>query len=117
MNTPSHELSAADAAAEGMARAAANADAKQEQWTARAFAYLTSYAETHFEFMTEDVRVAAYAEGLPVPSDGRAWGSVTQRAARENYIAVSAYRKTRIRPAHATPRPLWRSLVFKEQAA
>jgi len=109
--------SAADLAKDGMARAAEHADAVNPGWQSAAFEMLEGYALTHWEFMTEDVRVWAHGEGLPLPPDGRAWGAVVTRAIRSKLIECARYQKTRIPPAHATPRAVWRSQIFSQLAA
>lgn len=108
---------AQELADDGMARAVDHADAVEEGWSERAYKLLCRYATEHSEFMTEDVRVWAHQIGLPKPPDGRAWGAVTLRAVKASIIYCHHYRKTRIPPAHATPRPVWRSLYFEELAA
>jgi hypothetical protein len=102
---------------DGMSRAVAHADAVEEGWSDRAYRLLCRYATEHSEFMTEEVRVWAHAIGLPKPPDGRAWGAVTLRAVKASIICCRRYQKTRIPPAHATPRPVWGSLCFRELAA
>lgn len=104
-------------ALDGMARAAEHADAVDEGWSDRAYSALREYALKNDEFMTEDVRVWAHRNGLPTPPDGRAWGAVTLRAVKANLVVCDRYRKTRIPPAHATPRPVWRSRIFGAEAA
>lgn len=101
----------------GMQQAADHADAVEESWGERAYQLLTGYAVEHFEFMTEEVRVWAHSIGLPKPPDGRAWGAVTHRAVRAGIITCHRYRKTKVPPAHATPRPVWRSNIFQGLAA
>lgn len=107
---------AQDLAIDGMTRAIEHADAVEEGWGDRAYAMLVDFALGRFEFMTEDVRVWAHAQGLPVPPDGRAWGAVTVRAVRDKIIVRDRYQKTRIPPAHSTPRPVWRSQLYAEAA-
>jgi hypothetical protein len=108
----SPEVSTRELARRGMQQAADHADAVEEKWTDRAFALLKLYAEQEREFMTERLRVWAYEHGLPHAPDGRAWGAVTQRAVREQIIVRDRFELTQIPPAHATPRPVWRSRVF-----
>lgn len=108
---------AQELADDGMNRAVDHADALEGGWSERAYSMLLDYAAQHFEFMTEDVRVWAHEQSLPMPPDGRAWGAVTLRAAKAKMIVVDRYRKTRIPPAHATPRPVWRSQIFVQEAA
>lgn len=106
-----------DMADAGMQQAVDHADAVEPGWSEQAYAMFLEYAADHFEFMTEDVRVWAHENGLPQPPDGRAWGAVTHRAIRAKLVVCDRYRKTRIPPAHATPRPVWRSQIFSQQAA
>jgi hypothetical protein len=101
----------------GMQAAIDHADDVQQGWSERAFAMLEAYARTHPEFMTEEARVWAHEQGLPQPPDKRAWGAVAQRAARTGVLGLLRYQKTRIPPAHATPRPLWRSHLYGKDAA
>lgn len=110
------KMDAREAASDGMERAAEHADRVEPGWRDRAYWHLQVYAATHREFMTEDVRVWAYENGLPQPPDGRAWGAVTVQAAKNGFIVLDRYQKTRIRPAHATPRPVWRSRLYREAA-
>lgn len=102
---------------EGMQRAVDHADAVEEGWSERAYQLLERFAQTNFEFMTEDCRQWAHEqEGLPKPPDPRAWGAVTVRGIQSRLIIRVGYRKTRIPPAHSTPRPIWRSTVYSEAA-
>lgn len=109
---PKREMSAKEAAADGMARAVEHANQVEPEWSDKAGALLRQYAERHSEFMTEDVRVWAHENGLEYPPDPRAWGAVANRAVRAALIQRIGFRPTKIRPAHATPRPVWRSLVY-----
>lgn len=115
-NRRSRELmsgkTARELAEEGAQRAVDHANAVEEDWGDRAFKHFRAYALANTQFMTEDVRVHAYANGLPHAPDGRAWGAVTMRAKRERIVAVDHYANTRIKPAHATPRPVFRSLIM-----
>lgn len=117
MDAPSApKPTAQDLAIDGMTRAIEHADAVEEDWSERAYHMLLTYALNHFEFMTENVRVWAHDQGLPLPPDGRAWGAVTMRAVRDRIIVRDRYQKTRIPPAHSTPRPVWRSQLYAEAA-
>lgn len=107
-----YEPSARELAQRGMQQAADHADAVEPRWTDRAFDMLKQYAVENREFMTEDVRVWANANGLAAPPAPQAWGAVTQRASREKLIVVDRYQPTRVPPAHATPRPVWRSKIY-----
>lgn len=104
-------------ALEGAQRAADHAEAVTPGWNEQAYSMLLSFAADHFEFMTEDVRVWAHGEGLPQPPDARAWGSVVLRAVRAKAVFRDHYRKTRIPPAHACDRPVWRSPLYQQRQA
>lgn len=93
---------------EGMKQAVDHADAVDENWSGRAYELFVRYARTRRLFMTEDARVWAHEQGLAHPPDKRAWGAVTNRAVRAGIICRDHYEKTKIPPAHATPRPVWR---------
>lgn len=110
---PLFEHSTRELARLGMEQASSHADAVEERWTDRAFDLLKLYAESHMMFMTEEVRVWAHGEkGLPQPPDKRAWGAVTNRAVKQRILICDHYRPTTIPPAHATPRPVWRSQIY-----
>lgn len=78
-------------------------------WQDDALELVREYANTHDEFMAEDVRVWAHgARHLRHPTNPRAWGSVITRAKRESIIrATGEYRMTQIPPAHPAPRNVW----------
>lgn len=106
-----------DLARDGMARAVEHADRVEPSWSDRASDILHRYALTNPEFMAEDVRVYAHKiEQLPSPPDPRAWGAVVNTAVRQGLIARDRYELTKIPPAHATPRPVWRSLIYRRAA-
>lgn len=97
---------------DGMQRAVDHADAVEDRWSERAYQLLEEFAGSHYEFMTEDVRQWAHEQqDLPKPPDPRAWGAVTVRGIQSRLFIRIGYRKTRIPPAHATPRPVWRSTI------
>lgn len=110
------KVSAQQLADDGMATAIEHADAVLPGWGEHAYEMLVGYALNNFEFMTEDARVWAHRHGLPTPPDGRAWGAVTLRAVKAGIISCDRYQKTRIPPAHSTPRPVWRSAIYAEAA-
>ena len=101
----------------GMRQAVDHADAEQPNWSARAADILRRYALVTPEFMAEDVRAYAHkVEHLPTPPEPRAWGAVVNAAVRNGIIARDRYALTKIPPAHATPRPVWRSLIYRRAA-
>lgn len=100
-------------AEEGARAAAEHADRVHQDWTDRAIAMFKVYAEHFTDFLAEDVRVFAHSNGLPPAPDPRAWGHVARKAVSpERLVAVSGYRNTRIPPAHAGPRAVYRSLIM-----
>jgi len=103
-------------AVDGMTQAVEHADQEEPGWSERAYQMLVGYAAHHKEFMTENVRVWATDNGLPKPPTDRAWGAVTLRAARADLIVCVGYRKTSVPPAHAAPRSLWQSQIYREAA-
>ena len=106
-----------DLANEGMTRAVEHADRVEPSWSNRAYSILHDYALTHSEFMAEDVRVHAHKVlSLPQPPDPRAWGAVINSAVRNRIIIRDRYELTKVPPAHATPRPVWRSLICRAVA-
>lgn len=104
-------------AREGMQRAVDHADRIEPSWSESATEILRRYAQFTPEFMGEDVRAYAHKiEHLPLPPDPRAWGAVVNSAVRSGIIARDRYELTKIPPAHATPRPVWRSLIYRRAA-
>lgn len=108
---------ARELATEGMNRAVEHADRVNQHWSVEAGQLLRIYAQINHEFMTEDLRVWAHKKGLPLPPDPRAWGAVVQAAVRDGIIIRDRFAMTKIPPAHATPRPVWRSCTYQELAA
>lgn len=105
-----------DLAQAGMNRAVEHADVVSPEWSIEAHQMLCVYAQLHEEFMTEDLRVWAHRKGLPKPPDPRAWGAVVQQAVRRRVIVRDRFSLTKIPPAHATPRPVWRSCIYRVAA-
>jgi hypothetical protein len=110
------EPTSQDLALEGMANAIEHADRVSARWSAQAGQLLRIFSQIKPEFMAEDMRVWAHREGLPLPPDPRAWGAVVHRAVREGVIVCDRFEMTKIKPAHATPRPVWRSTIYQAAA-
>jgi hypothetical protein len=85
---------------------AQHADENHSGWTEEARAHVRSYAATHREFISEDCSDAAYAAGLMVPHDARAWGKVYRAEAKAGSICKAGYGHSKKR---ASPTVLWRS--------
>lgn len=93
----------------GMARSTAHADDLRADWSSTAYFMLRAFVRRHeATFTTEKVRTWAHAKGLPVPPDGRAWGSILRRAAQEGLIRKLGYRQAEGRACHMHPVTLWR---------
>lgn len=108
---------AKELANDGMTRAIEHADQVEPDWGSRAAAILIDFASVNSEFMAEDVRVYAHKVlGLPQPPDPRAWGAIINSAVRQGIIVRDRYELTKIPPAHATPRPVWRSCICRRAA-
>lgn len=90
----------------GMQQALEHAQRVDESWPEQAFRHLIDYAETHETFISHNV-----TEGLPAPTDDRAWGNIFVRAAKVGIIKRIGYGVSHRR--HASPTPLWQSCVFR----
>lgn len=104
-------------AADGMERALDHADEATPGWSDQAVERVRQFAHIRSEFLGEDVRVWAHAQGLPLPPVACAWGAVMVRAAREGIIERDGYATTRIPPQHSKPAVRWHSLVSDRLAA
>lgn len=97
----------------GMQAATDNADRQIPTWSDRALAFLHSYAIAKPDLTTEAVRIYAHNLGLATPPDGRAWGTVTRRAARLGWIAKSGRTATAVDPkVHCNEVRVWQSLIY-----
>jgi len=74
----------------GIDRAAEGADTEFPKWSEIAYAALETYARGAAGFgvlfTAEDVREWAEEQGLPTPTEQRAWGGIFQRASRAKLI-------------------------------
>jgi hypothetical protein len=106
---PSIDTKAAAAARrdDGMTRAVEHADAVEPDWSTRAYVCLAEFCRERgaLTFLTEDVRAFALNRNLPPPPDGRAWGAVIQRAAREGLIVRMGYAAAK--SSNLSPKVLW----------
>lgn len=89
---------------EGIATAA---DHSGQTWQDAAFHAVCEYARTHNQFLTEEARIEA--DQLPLPTDGRAWGAVMQKARREKIVEQIGF--ARAKSSNLSPKPLWKSLI------
>lgn len=94
----------------GIAQAAEHADAVEDRWTDRAYAFLVQHAKEHTFFTVEQVRMRV-AGILPDPPTSRAWGAVVLRAARAGIIAKNGHAEAEDPAVHCNMVTLWRSLL------
>jgi len=92
---------------EAIAAAAAGAENDMPGWGDAAYLALSRFGEIGQRFMIEEVRAHAEQNGLPCPRDGRAWGSVASRAAKDRIIKKAGYSASRNPCAHHRPTTLW----------
>ena len=71
-------------------------------------------AQTHDEFISDDVWIELAAQGYPEkPREPRALGAIMGKAARAGLMADSGRtRKTANKTSHANPVRVWRSRVY-----
>lgn len=94
----------------GMSKALRHAERIDDEWPDAALGFLYRYARAHEHFISEEATAEAERLGYGSPADGRAWGGVFKRAAREGIIQRAGFGISKRR--HLSPTPLWRSLVF-----
>lgn len=107
-----HSLQHARAARDaGMSQAIQRAERIDDEWPDLAYGFLCRYARTHDQFISEEATAEADRLGYGSPADPRAWGSVIRKAARADVIRRTSMTKPRLK-GHASPGPVWQSLVF-----
>ena len=100
---------------EGMKRALDHAEADCAGWSDTAMAYLNGYALTHDRFTGWLVTTSAeLTRSVPTPVTAKAWGSIFTKAARLKIIAKDGYTQDPNR--HASPVPVWKSLIYRTAA-
>lgn len=87
---------------------ASSAEHAGDAWCERAAHYVRWFFRVYRKPQTmEACRLWAYAHGLEVPPEQRAWGSVTQRAMREDVIKPTG-RFAQAASSHLSPKMLYR---------
>ncbi|MEO8752335.1 MAG: hypothetical protein ABI624_06635 [Casimicrobiaceae bacterium] len=112
---PTAEQRALQRADEGIARATAHAKHVDRDWLDRAEGYVRLHALVHREFLTEDVRAMAEADGLVQAGDHRAWGGVMRRAKDAGIIKANGYAPAKT--SNLAPKTKWLSLVCEGATA
>ncbi|WP_293371474.1 hypothetical protein [Nevskia sp.] len=98
----------------GILNAAIGAEHASPGWSIAAFEFLRDYARRHVQFMAEDVIRLASVSDIPKPPDGRAFGSIIQRAVREGLIKKLGYAPAAT--SNLSPKCVWQSLIYVDQA-
>jgi hypothetical protein len=90
----------------GIERAGAKADRQDTGWRAHAAKLIGDYAAwARMPFLIEDAAAYAHTHGLPVPTDGRAWGSAAQLAKRLKLVRPCGFRAAK--SSNLSPKTLW----------
>lgn len=94
---------------DGISRALAHANHDTKGWADHAYSYVEMLARRNVEFLSDDVRVAAEAAGLPPAPDPRAWGGVILRAVRAGLIKRVGWANSTRPECHARPGSVWKA--------
>lgn len=97
--------------------AAEHAEAVVPGWGDGALRLVAEYARKNRTFIIETVRLAAEADGYPMPPHRRAWGGVAIAAKREGIVESIGYEMSTSPDANPTPVTKWRSLVYGDFSA
>jgi len=94
---------------EGMQRAVDHADRENPSWSDKAMGFLDEYLSRlrSQTFRSEDIRKFAEREGLPIPPDKRAWGSIMTKAAKAGKIKKLGWTTASDPKVHKNPVSLW----------
>lgn len=110
---PDHDA-AWQRAEQGMEAAASHADRVEAHWRHQALGVLRIFANQHHQpFLIEEARQWAHANGLPPPPDARAWGSVTQQAARGPNPVIHRVGFRAAASSNCSPKVLWIGARFR----
>ena len=85
-----------------------------EEWKVRALEAVQAVARTHLQFTTDDT-IAYMAARWPGVSthEGRAWGAIMRRAAKEGWCyGTASYRPSEIASRHRGPKRIWASKIY-----
>ncbi len=93
----------------GIASALDHAEREVLGWGEEALRFVRHFAETHVDFMAEDV-IAAAKTAVPAAPDGRAWGAVFRAAARAGVIEKLGFRPAKT--SNLSPKVAWGSRVL-----
>lgn len=94
----------------GADTAASHADRVHGSWSDMAWQFLMQFGQSRKgqPFMAEDVRAhAELRKAVPLPPDGRAWGSIFMRASKAALIRRIGYAPMKDPKCHANPKAVW----------
>ena len=99
----------------GIAKAVDHANAVRTNWSLEAYKHFCKFAQNtkrrrRRTFLTEEARQYAERQGLPPPPDGRAWGGITVKLARDKLIGSVGYAQQQSPNCHGSPKSLWIAL-------
>ena len=89
----------------GIERAIDHADRTDVFWSDTAYAHVMEFCRVQKAFLTEEARAFAESRGLNPPPDGRAWGAVMRRAAKNGLIQRIGYKPAK--SSNLSPKCLW----------
>jgi hypothetical protein len=95
---------------DGMRRAVDHADRVAPQWSEQALDAVRAFSLTRDHITSEQVRQWAEKDGLSAPPDGRAWGAIMRRAAKEGLIRKIGWTTATDPKVHCNPVSLWEVL-------
>jgi hypothetical protein len=90
----------------GIQQSLDSANTVVKNWSDIAYGFLLGYADSHKEFMVEDMRNASVGF-VPEPPSKRAWGGIAVRAAKNGIIRRKCFQNVKNVKAHRTPATLW----------
>jgi len=97
---------------QGINQAIEHANEVHQEWSEMAFDYLKKFLikQGGEPFLTEELRISAYENRIPMPPSDRAWGGIVVRAAKSGLIARVGFRNVNNHKAHCTPASLWKKV-------
>lgn len=90
----------------GIQQSLDSANSAVKNWSDIAYGFLLGYADSHTEFMIEDMRNASVGF-VPEPPSKRAWGGIAVRASKNKIIKRKGFQNVKNVKAHCTPATLW----------
>lgn len=100
---------------QGIENATQHANRVRREWSAQADAYAKMMiARRGFKpFLLEEIVEASKRDGVPQPPDGRAWGGVIIRLAKEGLVRKMGYGAAKT--SNTSPKVLWGKTVAEKE--